>query len=256
MKAAISTACFYPEQPEISVQNIKSAGVSEIEFFANSQSEYGNAYIEKFNEILKKNGQSLYSFHPFSSYSETFLLFSFYKRRVQDGMDDYKYQFEQAKKMGAQVFTFHGEYNTGRCDIDRYCEVYSKLYSAARDSGVIFAQENVAYCKAGRPEFISEMRKRLGDDIAFTLDIKQAGRAYVSPFEILKVMEGRIVNLHINDFSDTKSCLLPFAGTFDLKEFCGEISKSYKGPAVIEVYRENFGGLEELAESARRIEEL
>ena len=49
---------------------------------------------------------------------EGMLLFSDYKRRTQDGFEQYKRYFEATKMLGAKYLTFHGERLTSESKID------------------------------------------------------------------------------------------------------------------------------------------
>ena len=243
----MSTACFYPMETEKTLEHISKAGFDIFEVFVNSESEYQDSYIKKFNKIKDFYGLTLYSYHPFTSYSEAFTFFSDYKRRAEDGIESYKHQFEAAVKMGAKVFNFHGDAVAGKKDILYYCEIYSKLYEIANKAGVIFSQENISYCKSASTAFINKMREQLSENVKFTLDIKQANKAGISPFEMLSAMQGAVVNYHISDFDEEHSCLLPGCGKFDLVDLTEKLSQSgYSGPAIIEVYRHNYKDINEI----------
>lgn len=246
MVFGLSSACFYPLDTLSTFNIIGETGFSLAEIFVNAPSEYSSSGIREIIEKKNYYGIDIYSYHPFTSFSEPYIFFSGYKKRVEDGIDDYKYQFEAAKKMGAKVFSFHGDFKGGyETTPAQYADLYNKLYEAAKEQDIIFAQENVQRCKCGYPEYLKELKKELGNEISFTLDVKQAGRAGVSVFELIDIMDGNIVNFHISDSDISHDCLLPFEGTAPLTDIISRVEKHYSGPAIIEVYSNNYSSLNE-----------
>ena len=110
------------------------------------------------------------------------------------------------------------------------------------------AQENVQRCRSREISFIEGMKKYLGDTVHFVLDVKQAIRSGLSPFDMLSAMGNQMVHLHINDNDASHDCLLPGEGTFDFESFFDRLKElQYHGAALIEVYRQNFNLPEEIA---------
>lgn len=250
MNIGVSTACYYPLETEKTLKLIAGTGAKVIEVFVNSTSEYSNEYIKDFKNSLSSFGLELYSFHPFTSFAEPYLFFSGYQRRVEDSIDYYKYQFHAAAKMGAKVFNFHGDSIKSHSEDEFYFDLYFKLFEKAKEEGIVFSQENVSRCKSAKPDFLAKMREQCGENIRFTFDVKQSNRAGLTPYEIYEVMRGKIANLHISDFDEQKDCLLPSFGKFDLKEFLALLMKEgYNGPALIEVYRDNYSEYEQIKNS-------
>lgn len=257
MLTGISTACFYPMETERAVQSIIQLGFDAIEVFANCMTETSFDYIRDLRRICDDNGIRVISFHPFTSFIEPYYFFSDYKRRTYEGIDLYKRQFECAARLGAGVVNFHGAKKEQDVDIDLLLEMYSRLYQAAKEQGVIFAQENVSRCKSASPDFIKIMRNSLKEECAFTLDIKQANRAGISPVEMLEVMGDKVVNLHINDYDSERDCLLPGEGSFDFRAFYKKLKTiKYKGDAIIEVYKSSYKCDNDILESKRFINRL
>ena len=129
----------------------------------------------------------------------------------------------------------------------RKCEVYRRLCGLAASCGVTLAQENVAWCRSRDPAFLSALYRDV-PALRYTLDIKQAHRAGRHPREFIDAVGERLVNIHINDFSAEQSCLLPGAGTMDYADFFSRLrAAGYSGHALIEVYRSNFTGPDDLA---------
>jgi len=251
MKVGISTACYYPLETERAVERIIETGVSVAEVFINSTSEAGPAYIAELKARCDAAGLRICAFHPCTSFAEPVYFFTGYTRRLNDSLDLYRFYFEAAAQLGASVFNFHG--SSPEAGESLYFEIYGLLYEEARRFGLVFSQENVVGYKSQSPAFIKAMKNALGDDVAFTLDIKQANRAGYSPFEMLDAMSGRVVHLHISDFDKKRDCLLPGQGTFDIDELMSRLLKAgYQGDAVIEVYRKNYDKYQDITTSLKK----
>ena len=83
------------------------------------------------------------------------------------------------------------------------------------------------------------MRRELGDECAFVLDTKQAVMSGYTPAALCRAMGERLVHVHLSDHTATESCLLPGAGSFDLRAFREELrAVGYTGDVITEVYRQ------------------
>ena len=80
-KVGISSACFYPEETEISFRKIADMGIKTCEFFINSPREIEDEFIDNILNIKNKYGMDIVSVHPYGSFAESFSLFSNYYRR-------------------------------------------------------------------------------------------------------------------------------------------------------------------------------
>ncbi len=246
----VSTACLYPELTENAVEALAKAGVKTIEIFCNSPSECQPDYLKSLRCILDANGMQAVSMHPYTSFAEPFMLFTEYERRFVDTLEVYKAYFERMSLVGAGIFVLHGDRRDSKFPTELYFERYAALREAGRQAGVVVAQENVQRCRSHEISFIRSMRKYLEDEVDFVLDIKQAIRSKLSPFEVLEAMRGKVVHLHLNDHDTAHDCLLPGQGTFDFSVFFRALSEqNYQGAAVVEVYRQNYDTLVEVVNS-------
>ena len=242
IQLGVSTACFYPLVTERAIEELAQLGVETIEIFYNSPSEYQPAYIKELKKMLEHYQMHAVSMHPYNSISEPFMFFTDYERRFQDVLEEYKVLFERMQIMGSKVFVFHGDRFDSSFPQKAYFERFAALSEAGRQAGIIVAQENVQRCRSREPAFIQDMKAYLGDRVHFVLDIKQAVRSRVDPFEMLDIMGGNLVHLHINDHDAMHDCLLPGKGCFDFALLSQKINElSYHGAALIEVYRQDFG---------------
>ena len=250
MTLGISTACFYPEKTENAVKYLCENGAPEIEIFFNSACEMKGQILSEISHIVRANGTKVVSVHPFTSGFEPFMLFSDYERRFEDGLRFCKTYFDAMHTLGANVFVLHGDRAESHHSDERYFERYLKLFREAKKEGICVAQENVCRCRSRDLDFIKNMKSALNDEVAFVLDLKQATRSGHSYKEVLSAMGDKLVHLHLNDCDEQNDCLLPGKGNRDFKELFELVeSNGYKGSAVIEVYRQNYGDCSELIES-------
>lgn len=259
MRSGISTACLYPMELEKALPILISMNFNLFEIFINTFSEMKSDYLDELKKIADDSGSTVKSIHPFTSGFESFLLFSDYERRFQDGLDFYKRYFQTANHLGAEILVLHGQRSEkrGQTAEESYFEHYARLFELGKTFGVTVAQENVNLFRSEDPAFIRRMREYLKTQCAFVLDIKQAVRAGKNPFEMCSAMGERLVHVHINDNSPAADCLLPGSGSMNypaLKQMLDGFG--YAGDFIIEVYRRSFGKLEELKGAKQTVELL
>lgn len=256
IRLGISTACFYPQYLEETVERIARLGLEEIEVFVNTESEFCPAFAKAFARRCEELGLRVLSVHPFTSAVEGMNLFSAYQRRTEDAMAQYNRYFAAAELLGAKYFTFHGERTApigsgpaARDNPERRYQVYEKLCGMAREHGLTLAQENVAWCKSADPAFLRALCENI-PSLGFTLDLKQANRAGRSYMEYLDAVGPRIVNLHINDFDAHHSCLLPGEGSMPFSDLAEKMQGfGYQGAMLIEVYAANYQDEQQIKKS-------
>ena len=252
MALGISTACLYPMVMEDSLETLIELGFHEFEIFINTYSEMEPEFLAMLEKNLKRSGCKVKSLHPFTSGFESYLLFSDYERRCQDGAVFYRRYFEMARRLGAEIVVIHGDRSFEKSGLDdrRYYDRFGALSRIAGEYGVTLAQENVNAFRSQDCGFIRKMREYLREDVKFVLDIKQAVRAGRDPYEMCESMGENLVHIHINDNMPGRDCLLPGRGAMDygkLKEIL--IKNHYHGDFIIEVYRKDFTELSELIDA-------
>ena len=256
MQAGISTACLYPMLLEDSFSTLVGLGFRHFEVFVNTFSELQDGYLAKLNSAAAESGSTVRSVHPFTSGYESFLLFSGYRRRFEDGLEFYRYYFHACNVLGAKILVLHG-WGSGKNDIseEEFIERYLRLYALGKEYGITVAQENVNRFRSDEPAFLRRMRGACGNDCAFVLDIKQAVRSGADPFEMCRAMGSRICHVHINDNDASSDCLLPGFGTMDYVRLLRLLqSFGYNGSLMIEVYRKSFGVPGELLQAKKAVE--
>jgi sugar phosphate isomerase/epimerase len=257
MRIGISTASLYPLHTEDALLEVAKLGVKNVEIFLNSISELSGEIFSAIEAVTKQYDLNILAVHPFSSPMETLFLFSSYDRRVTEIMDLYKRYFEMMNRLDSKLFVLHGVYSQGKCSDERYAERLSALIEAGRSYGIVVAQENVSYCRSGKIEFLEMLIRELGDSVKFVLDVKQARRSGVEALDLVRLLGSKIVHLHMSDADEGRDCLPIGKGNFDFAGLFAELGKvGYKGDAVMELYRENYGGYSELADSVAELEKM
>ncbi|MBQ7935272.1 MAG: sugar phosphate isomerase/epimerase [Clostridia bacterium] len=246
MEIGMSLACFYPLEPECAVPKAAALNMKVCELFLNTVSELDEQYIADMRQTCDQHGIRIHSIHPFTSSMENYLFFSPYPRRIADAMVFYRRYAEAAKALGATVVNIHGERGLGLNDFESYVNCLETLRRLQDETGITFALENVYFNSVDHPEFTARLRQRV-PDIRFTFDIKQAVKGGQDPYALAEAMGTAIANFHVNDCDAEHVCLLPGKGTIDYDRI-GSIlqSNGYDGPALIEVYRENFQHTKEI----------
>lgn len=244
MRLGISTACFYPQPVEQTIDRIAALEFKLIEIFFNTESEYDPAFLKNLRHAAQRNEIEILSIHPYTSLMEGMLLFSNYERRTQDGFNQYHKYMHAAASLGAKYMTFHGErfmsQDTVFDHMERTYEIYHQLCRMAKEEGITLTQENVAWCKSREPEYLRLLAKHV-PELRYTLDIKQANRAGQHWTAYLDIMKNRLRNIHVNDYDPAHSCLLPGEGSLNYEVFLNALQKyGYDRQMLIEVYSSNF----------------
>lgn len=252
MEIGLSSASFYPHiQVEDSIKVMKKLGFHSGELFLNTYQEYEEDFAKKVLEEKLMYDFNIKSVHSFSSSFEPYL-FDDYKRRREDMFKYFKKMCRAARIIGAKCYTFHGMRigNIETINWDLVIDIYNKLIYTAAEEGIKLAQENVVWCMSSNIDFLYSLIEKCKYSIYFTLDIKQSYRASVSIDEYLKVMNGRLINLHLNDKDEKSLCRLPGRGKVDFQDLFLKLKNmNYKGPGIIEVYSENYNKYDEIIES-------
>lgn len=254
MVPGISTACFYPELTERALQLLADGGVAATEVFFNAPSELEEGFLRKLAGIARDGGVRVISIHPFTSGFEPLLLFSNYRRRTEDGFEFYKKYFQAANILGAEYIVIHGDYKGHNRPRPLYFDVFGELMERAGRMGVQVVQENVSRCVSFAPDFFSDMAAYL-PGARFVLDTKQCVRAGVRIADMVRVMGERICHVHISDNDEARECLPVGRGTYDVTGLlrCLRTEWGFDGGVVQELYRDNYGPLEELFEGYKAL---
>lgn len=253
-RVGISSACFYPEALETEFEKVAELGFKNIELFINTYSELFDPYISAIQNIKEKYGINIVSVHPFTSFSESFMLFSDYERRYRDMLKFYDTFLCVAEKLGAKIFVIHGAKTPSTVDGETYCKRFAELMKIGEEHKIKVCHENVVNHVSENPLFLKYMSEYIGKEFKIVLDTKQAYRANHSPFEYLEIMKGSIAHIHISDRNSAKDCLPPYEGDFDIDRFIHKaVSDGYKGKFIEEVYHWSYSNPNELKTAAIKI---
>ncbi len=255
--SGVSSASLYPLHTEDAVEILAKLGVKNMEIFINDISELDTEISSKIYKTVTDYGINVVSMHPFSSPMESLFLFSDYDRRRDTLIDMYRQYFEFMNRLGAKIFVLHGAILSTKCSDERYFERYSMLLDAAEEFGVTVAQENICYCKSKDIGFLKRLRENCGSRTKYVLDIKQAVRTGLSPFELIDELGKDIIHIHISDNKPDADCLPVGKGSFDFERLIEKLRNiGYDGALLIELYRNNYGEYSELYEGMKKIQQI
>ncbi len=241
MEVGISTACLYPMETEQALSLVLEQGARTVEIFFNAECEYNITYLRRLQAALTRAGAAVSSIHPYTAAYESMMFFSDYPSRFTDSIAQYRRTFAVAAFLGAKAVVFHGARKDLPMPMEQYCERFARRAHAAREEGVVLAQENVARCKCGGAEQVAAMRRILGNDVRFVLDVKQVRRTGETLDAMCTAMGSQIACVHLSDAAHGSDCLLPGAGQADLPALRDRLAgQGFTGPLLIEVYRTGF----------------
>ena len=257
MDIGISTACYYPLETELSLEEVGKSGARVTEVFFNAESELKDSFIDILFDIKEEYGLKIASVHPTMSLAESFMIFSAYERRFYEALDQYSRYSEIAARLGAKYIIMHGGKPNGILSDEEYCERYMMLKEATLKNGVTVLQENVAKFRSGDIEFLRSMKEILGTDAGVCFDIKQSIRCGLEPFSMIDEFWDNIKHFHISDHSIASDCQLPLNGGFDFPKFFEILkNRNFKGDCVIEVYNNAYKSYDELAVSCKNLKKI
>ncbi|MDD5018417.1 MAG: sugar phosphate isomerase/epimerase [Eubacteriales bacterium] len=264
MVFGMSTACFYPNiYIEQAIDIIADMRVKNVEVFFNCMSEYNMTFVKELKKRIDDRGISAYSIHALSLQFEP-QLFSRYPRAREEAFDIYKQVLEAGAELGAGVYVFHGPSHVKRAkkmilDYPYIAERTDCLADTAKGYGIKLAWENVHWCWYSKPDFANELLDRVNtDNLYFTLDIKQAAQSGFDPVDFLGHTKGRLVNIHLCDYTHSENGItpaLPFDGIMDFDAFRKALKEiEYDYAMILEVYSSNYTSHTQLQDNFTHIE--
>lgn len=257
MQIGISSSCLYPMQVEDAFRTVGELGAKTAEIFFNSYCELKKPLLSEIKSIKDYYGINVRSIHPFTSAYEPVLFFGGYERRLNDGVEFYKNYFETANELGAEMVVLHGGRVYLETTPEEYAQSYIVLHEAALREGLHIAHENVHNHHCGNPEFMKALADLVGDEFRMVLDIKQCRRCSESAYDFINLLGEKIYQVHISDGLSGKDCIAPGVGEYDFEKLFSALKGAgYDKTAVIELYRHNYGDVEELRTAKSYLENL
>lgn len=257
IEIGVSSACYYPLETEKALTLAGENGFKNVELFINSPSEIDDCFVGQLLEIKEKYGMHIVSVHPFSSFAESFFVFSDYERRYLDFLPFYEKFFKAANRLGADIFVFHGAKSIMKVDDSLYCKRYKGLIDLGKNYGIQVCHENVVDHKCESPQYMMMLRENIGKDFKIVLDVKQAALAHFTPHDFLLQLADAVAHVHISDRTAQKRCVTPFHGDFDFESFFKELhAYAYNGKCMIELYNWSYEDKEEIVEAYTKLTSL
>ena len=259
MDIGVSSACFYPLETEEALVRTANLGVNTVEVFMNADSEFQDDYLNKLKAIKDEYKLNVASVHTMASFTESYYLFSSYKRRYYESIETlFKRHFDVMHKLDAKILVMHGIKIPGSIEDEEYFERFGNLIEMGKKEGLLVCQENVVHYRSESPDFLLRMANYIGDDFNMVFDIKQSVRTNVDPFYFAEKLSPYIRHIHISDNNSQRDCVVPFTeGTFDFKRFFSLMkSKGYDGNYILELYNNGFKDDKELIRAVEGLKNM
>lgn len=258
MDIGLSSACFYPLETEKSLVRAGEAGARTVELFMNAHSEFEKRAVDEFISIKEHYGIDIPSVHTMASFTESYYLFSSYKRRfVESRETTFKRNFELMNSLGAKILVLHGSKIPGSISDEEYFERFGLLSEDGKKEGITVCQENVVHYRSESPDFLLNMANYLGGNFNMVFDVKQSIRAGFEPLEFAEGLGKYIRHIHISDHSEARDCIVPFTGNFDFEAFFRLMLKmGYRGKYIIELYENGYESDLQLTEALKGLQNM
>lgn len=253
----VSSSNYYPLETELAFDKMCETGCRVTEVFLCSKSETKEKYLTEMRKKADDNGIKIVSLHPYTSVLENTFLFSQYKRRFYDTLEEYKRFFEAANILGAKIFVIHGAKSFCNIPDEEHCSRFSEFIDLGLKYEVQVCQENVVNYLAQSTEYLKMMSDNIGDRFGIVLDIKQARRAGMDEIELINTLGQHIRHVHLSDCSEENDCIPPCTGSYDFKKLFTALKENgYKGDYIIELYRHSYGDYDEVKQSFLKLNSL
>lgn len=259
MDIGLSSACFYPLETEKSIVRACEAGAKTIEIFMNAHSEFESDFVRNMAEICKSYGVRVVSVHTMGSFTESYHLFSSYKRRFFEAKDtSFKRHFDVMHTLSAEILVMHGIKKPGSISDEEYFDRFGELTLMGKAEGLKICQENVVHYRSENPDFLLRMGQYIGDDFNMVFDIKQSIRTGIDPYDFASRLHKYIRHIHISDHNDKMDCMVPLRdGVFDFKRFFDMMkSYNYSGDYILELYDYGYNDDAELTKALNGLKKL
>lgn len=256
MRIGISTSTFFlREESENAIVKIKELGAECAELFFSTYYEYRPEFAKAHRGLAE--GLEIYSIHALSTSFEP-QLFSDSRRVRGDGFYWLDQVLRSAQLFGAKKYSFHGYISraAGAVDYDKIAGYMRDICDFSARYGIDICLENVCWCMYERPGIFKELKNRC-PRLAAVLDVKQARRSGYPLNMYIADTAGSVSHVHLSDVDENGAICLPGKGLYDFEEIFRRLHGSgFDGPAIIEVYSQNYGGYSELKQSLDYLNEI
>ena len=256
MTVGVSTSNLYPMRTEQALIQLLESGFKTVEIFLNTESESKPFYAKKMHSYANSHRARISALHSYNSISESYMYFTDYRRRLEDGIKQLDNVFKTASAIGAPYVIIHGDRPAGPLSDEDSIRRFGFLYDLGQKRGVTLLLENVLKYRSAGLEYIRLMRYMLADKAQFVFDLKQCIRCKLDPLDVLSAMSGGVRHVHISDNTEQFDCLLPGRGNTDYSGLINHLHENgYNGDLIIELYRNNFDSLSDLIEARNFLNE-
>ncbi len=231
----LSTAAFYPHYlTEDALVTIAGLGFRVVEVFLQTDEEYSLSFGMELDRRRRDLGLSIHSLHMYSPY---FDLWSPYPRMARETCERFVRLLEIARMLDAVALTWHGlryEVDDPRL-LSPFLESAARAGEWARAAGVTLCIENVSWCYLRTPDHVRTIRETC-PQLGFTFDAFQAGESGADPAALIRMMDSRLMTVHLADYAPgAPRHLPPGEGCLEWAVIMRTLHDvQYGGPLIIE----------------------
>lgn len=250
MKVGVSTASLFGrEYNEDALVTLDKLGAGVVEIFLESFCEYKEEYAKLLKSRL--GGLKVHSVHTLNTHYEP-QLFSSNDRSYSDAIKIFEDVLKCAKILEAPNNTFHGRIRIKRANFSNYEETgnyFNKMDDLSKKYGVSVCLENVEWAMYNQVGYFGKLMP-YAPNLRACLDIKQARLSGYDYTGYLNEMAPRLNTVHVSDYDENGKIVLPGKGLFDFEKLIDELYVvNFDGAILIEVYKDSYRDLDELASS-------
>jgi uncharacterized protein len=202
----LSSGALYPgTATEETPEEAARLGIVHVELMLQTASEYRPAF---FRDIARRSSAvdvQVWTVH-IQQHLHPFL--SAYARRASEARTLFRQAIEGANESGARALVWHGVCERDEpVALDRFVELCYELAATCADGGIGLAVENVSWCRLSSARAVADFAAQTAGAesaprIGFAFDPFQAAEARANPFLMLQSMSGRLLDVHLRDFSE------------------------------------------------------
>ncbi len=258
MEVGVSTATmFLRAYNEDALPLLDKIDARVVEIFLESFCEYTTEYAELLKSKL--GNLKVHSVHTLNTHFEP-QFFSVNERAKADAFKIFEQVLKSMKLLNAQNYTMHGRMRVKKdTNFTNYAQTakdFNVLCDFAKSYGANVCLENVEWAMYSKAGYFSNV-KDLIPTLKACLDIKQARIAGDDYSLYLDEMGDRLKTVHVSDYDENGRILLPGRGLFDFKKLIDKLhAVNFDGALLIEVYKESFESLDEVASSLEYIRKI
>ena len=251
MEIGVSTASLFMRATnEQALEICDGLDARVIEIFLESFSEYKSEFIASLKDKL--GSLKVHSLHTLTTQFEP-QLFSENPIARNDSFGFMEAICKGGQAIGAKNYTLHGKAHFKKDvvfnDFGFYAKCFNELIDICARYGVSVCLENVYWAFYNAPGWFSNLKDEC-PKLRTCFDIKQARSSGYAAEDYIEEMSGRINTVHLSDVDENGKMTLPGRGITDFRKLFIALDRAkFEGNMLLEVYKDDYGSIGELADS-------